>query len=54
MATKSSQFRVSLTVFGNAGDVKSDYFIFERSAEQDECDKYIEYRDILPEDTEMF
>ena len=38
---------------GKTGDVKSDYFIFERSAKQEYCEKFIEYKNI-PDDTESF
>lgn len=38
---------------GKTGDIKSDYFIFERSAEQDDCEKYIEYKNI-PSNTESY
>lgn len=38
---------------GKTGDVKSDYFIFERSAKQEDCEKFIEYKNI-PDDTESF
>ncbi len=33
------------------GEIKSEYFIFERSAEQDDCKKFIDYKNI-PDDTE--
>lgn len=36
---------------GKTGDVKSDYFIFERSAKRADCEKFIEYKNI-PDDTE--
>jgi hypothetical protein len=29
---------------GETGDVKSDYFIFERSAKQEDCEKFIDYK----------
>ena len=38
---------------GKTGDVKSDYFIFERSAKQEDCGKFMEYKNI-PDDTESF
>ena len=38
---------------GKTGDVKSDYFIFERSAKQEDCEKFMEYKNI-PDDTESF
>ena len=38
---------------GKTGDVKSDYFIFERSAKQADCEKFIEYKNI-PDDTESY
>lgn len=38
---------------GHTGDVKSEYFIFENSAKQEDCEKFIEYKNI-PEDTETF
>lgn len=38
---------------GKTGDIKSDYFIFERSAKQKDCERYIEYKNI-PDDTENF
>ena len=38
---------------GKTGDIKSDYFIFERSAKQEYCEKFIEYKNI-PDDTESF
>ncbi len=38
---------------GKTGEVKSDYFIFERSAKQDDCEKFIEYKNI-PDDTESY
>ncbi len=38
---------------GKTGDVKSDYFIFERSENQEDCEKFIEYKNI-PDDTESF
>lgn len=38
---------------GKTGDVKSDYFIFERSAKREDCEKYIQYQNI-PDDTETF
>lgn len=33
------------------GEIKSEYFIFERSAERKDCEKFIEYKNI-PDDTE--
>lgn len=36
---------------GKKGDVKSEYFIFENSAKQDDCERFIEYKN-LPDDTE--
>lgn len=33
------------------GEIKSEYFIFERSAEQEDCERFIEYKNI-PDDTE--
>ena len=38
---------------GKTGDIKSDYFIFERSAKQEDCEKFIEYKNI-PDDTESY
>ena len=38
---------------GKTGDVESDYFIFERSAKKDDCEKFIDYKNI-PDNTEMF
>lgn len=38
---------------GKTGEVKSDYFIFERSAQQEDCERYIDYKNI-PDDTETF
>ena len=38
---------------GKTGDVKSDYFIFERSEKEDDCKRFIEYKNI-PDDTEGF
>ena len=38
---------------GKTGDVKSDYFIFEQSANQEDCERFIEYKNI-PDDTETF
>lgn len=38
---------------GKTGDVKSDYFIFERSAKQEDCERFIEYKNI-PDDTEGY
>ncbi len=38
---------------GKTGEVESDYFIFERSAKQEDCEKFIEYKNI-PDDTEGF
>lgn len=36
---------------GKTGDVKSEYFIFEQSVKQGDCEKYIDYKN-LPDDTE--
>lgn len=36
---------------GRKGDVKSEYFIFENSAVQEDCERFIEYKN-LPDDTE--
>lgn len=36
---------------GKKGDVKSEYFIFENSAKQEDCERFIEYKN-LPDDTE--
>ncbi len=36
---------------GKTGDVKSDYFISERSKKEDDCKKFIDYKNI-PDDTE--
>lgn len=33
------------------GEIKSEYFIFERSAKQSDCNKFIDYKNI-PDDTE--
>lgn len=33
------------------GEIKSEYFIFERSAEREDCERFIEYKNIS-EDTE--
>ena len=38
---------------GKTGDIKSDYFIFERSAKQEDCEKFIEYKNV-PDNTESF
>ena len=38
---------------GKTGEVISDYFIFERSAQQEDCERYIDYKNI-PDDTETF
>ncbi len=38
---------------GKTGDIKSEYFIFERSAKEEDCTRYIEYKNI-PENTESF
>lgn len=38
---------------GKTGDVKSELFIFEQSAKEEDCQKYIEYKNI-PDDTETF
>ncbi len=38
---------------GKTGDVKSDYFIFEQSAKEEDCQKFIDYKN-LPDDTESF
>lgn len=38
---------------GKTGDVKSEFFIFEQSAKEEDCTKYIEYKNI-PDDTETF
>lgn len=38
---------------GKTGDVQSDYFIFERSEKEDDCKRFIEYKNI-PDDTEGF
>ena len=38
---------------GKTGEIKSEYFIFERSAKQEDCVKFIEYKNI-PDDTESF
>lgn len=38
---------------GKTGDIKSDYFIFERSEKEDDCKRFIEYKNI-PDDTEGF
>lgn len=38
---------------GKTGDVKSDYFIFERSAKKEDCERFIDYKNI-PDDTEGF
>lgn len=36
---------------GHKGDVKSEFFIFEQGAKQEDCEKYIDYKN-LPDDTE--
>lgn len=36
---------------GKTGDIKSDYFIFERSAKEEDCKRFIDYKNI-PDDTE--
>lgn len=36
---------------GHTGDVKSDYYIIEQSAKEDDCGHYIDYKNI-PDDTE--
>lgn len=36
---------------GKKGDVKSEYFIFETGATQEDCERFIEYKN-LPDDTE--
>lgn len=38
---------------GKTGDVKSELFIFEQSAQEEDCQKYIDYKNI-PDDTETF
>lgn len=38
---------------GKMGDVKSDYFVFEQSAKEEDCQKFIDYKN-LPDDTESF
>ena len=38
---------------GKTGDVKSDYFIFEQSANKEDCERFIEYKNI-PDNTETF
>lgn len=38
---------------GKTGDVESDYFIFERSAKQEDCENFIKYKNI-PDNTESF
>lgn len=38
---------------GKTGDIKSDYFIFERSAKQEDCEKFIDYKNV-PDNTESF
>jgi hypothetical protein len=35
---------------GKRGEVKSEYYIFERSAKQETCEKFVNYN--VPEDTE--
>lgn len=36
---------------GRKGDIKSEYFIFENSDKQEDCERFIDYKN-LPEDTE--
>lgn len=36
---------------GKKGDTKSEYFIFENSAKEEDCEKFIEYKN-LPDNTE--
>lgn len=36
---------------GKTGDIKSQYFIFERSEKREDCKQFIEYKNI-PDDTE--
>jgi hypothetical protein len=36
---------------GHKGDVKSEFFIYEQGAKQEDCEKYIDYKN-LPDDTE--
>ena len=38
---------------GKNGDIKSDYFIFERSEKENDCKRFIEYKN-MPDDTEGF
>lgn len=38
---------------GKTGDIKSDYFIIERSAKEEDCKRFIEYKN-MPDDTEGF
>lgn len=38
---------------GRTGDIKTDYFIFERSAKQEDCERFIEYKNV-PDNTESF
>lgn len=38
---------------GKTGDIKSDYFIFERSAKEGDCKRFIDYKNI-PDGTETF
>ncbi len=38
---------------GKTGDVKSEYFIFEQSAKREDCERFIDYKNI-PDDTETF
>ena len=38
---------------GKTGEVKSDYFIFERSEKEGDCKRFIEYKNV-PDDTETF
>ncbi|AKM80214.1 TPA: hypothetical protein DDX46_02660 [Candidatus Saccharibacteria bacterium] len=36
---------------GKTADIKSDYFIFERSAKEEDCKKFIDYKN-MPDNTE--
>lgn len=36
---------------GKTGDIKSEYFIFERSVKEEDCKRFIDYKNI-PDDTE--
>jgi len=38
---------------GHTGDIKTDYFVNETSSKQDDCAKYINYKN-LPSDTQYF